>query len=159
MNAPDILFFGNNTIHGYIDDLSEAEWEAAGVCGWWSVKEIVAHLASFEHVLSEVIRTVEGDDAGPYMASFAKSGQEFNDIQVEERQSLSYQKVLAEYESQLDQNIELVKEMTPELCRLPGTLPWYGNQYSLDDFVVYTFYGHKREHGAQIGVYRDKIGR
>ena len=104
MNAPDILFFGNNTIHGYIDDLSEAEWEAAGVCGWWSVKEIVAHLASFEHVLSEVIRTVEGDDAGPYMASFAKSGQEFNDIQVEERQSLSYQKVLAEYESQLDQN-------------------------------------------------------
>ena len=89
MNAPDILYYGNTKIHEYIDELSEAECEAAGVCGWWSVKEIMA----------------------------------------------------------------------PDLCRLPGTLPWYGNRYSLDDFIVYTFYGHKREHGAQIGVYRDKIGR
>ena len=159
MNAPDILYYGNTKIHEYIDDLSGAEWEAAGVCGWWSVKEIMAHLASYEHVLSEVVRTVEGENAGPYMRSFAKSGQEFNDIQVENRQSLSYQEVVAEYESQLERNIALIKGMAPDLCRRPGTLPWYGKQYSLDDFIVYTFYGHKREHGAQIGVYRDKIGR
>ena len=32
----------------------------------------------------------------------------------------------------------------------PGTLPWYGDEYALDDFIVYTSYGHKREHGPQI---------
>ena len=159
MNAPDILFYASTKIHEYIDDLSEAEWEAAGVCGWWSVKEIMAHLTSFEHVLSEVVPIVEGGDDGPYMRAFAKSGQEFNDIQVEKRQSLNYREVLTEYESQLEKNMALLNKMDPSLCRLPGTLPWYGKQYSLDDFSVYTFYGHKREHGAQIGVYRDKIGR
>ena len=31
-----------------------------------------------------------------------------------------------------------------------GTIPWYGPQYSLDDMLVYTMYGHKREHGPQL---------
>jgi hypothetical protein len=43
--------------------------------------------------------------------------------------------------------------------RETGTLPWYGDEYALDDFVVYSFYGHKREHGAQINAFRDAIRR
>ena len=39
--------------------------------------------------------------------------------------------------------------------RQPGTLPWYGAEYAVDDLIVYTAYGHKREHSAQIAVYRD----
>ena len=38
-----------------------------------------------------------------------------------------------------------------------GTLPWYGAEYSLDDFIVYTYYGHKREHAAQIAAFRDHL--
>lgn len=159
MNASDILYYGNTKIHEYIDDLSTAEWEAAGVCGWWSVKEIMAHLASFEQVLTEVIGTVQGEEPGPYMREFARSGQNFNDIQVAKRQGMSHVEVMAEYEAQHEHNHVLAKNLPPDLCRQAGTLPWYGEKYSLDDFIVYTFYGHKREHGAQIGVYRDKIGR
>ncbi len=159
MNPSDILFYANTKMHDYIDELSEPEWEAAGVCGWWSVKEIMAHLASFEHVLSEVIHTVEGDEFGPYLRLLTRSGQEFNEVQVEKRGSASHLDILSEYEAQVKDNISLIKTLPPDLCRRPGTLPWYGLEYSLDDFIVYTFYGHKREHGAQIGVYRDKIGR
>jgi hypothetical protein len=39
----------------------------------------------------------------------------------------------------------------------PGTLPWYGPEYALDDFIVYSYYGHKREHSAQINVFRDQL--
>jgi hypothetical protein len=30
-------------------------------------------------------------------------------------------------------------------------------EYALDDFIVYQYYGHKREHCAQIAVFRDKL--
>jgi len=29
--------------------------------------------------------------------------------------------------------------------------------YALDDFIVYTNYGHKREHSAQIAAFRDGL--
>ena len=45
----------------------------------------------------------------------------------------------------------------PDTWRQNGTLPWYGAEYSLDDFIVYTFYGHKREHTAQINVFKDTL--
>ena len=38
-----------------------------------------------------------------------------------------------------------------------GTLPWYGMAYSLDDVLVYMYYGHKREHSAQIAAFRDRL--
>lgn len=53
----------------------------------------------------------------------------------------------------------LVAQIPAETARLTGTLPWYGAEYALDDFVVYTFYGHKREHSAQIAVFRDRSGQ
>jgi hypothetical protein len=33
----------------------------------------------------------------------------------------------------------------------------YGLEYALDDFIVYAYYGHKREHTAQIAVFRDTL--
>ncbi|GMQ78636.1 MAG: hypothetical protein BMS9Abin02_1160 [Anaerolineae bacterium] len=44
MSSSGVLKHANTKMHYYIDDLSEPEQEAAGVCGWWSVKEIMALL-------------------------------------------------------------------------------------------------------------------
>jgi len=46
-----------------------------------------------------------------------------------------------------------------DAMRQAGTLPWYGLEYALDDFLVYAFYGHKREHSAQIAAFRDRLER
>ena len=43
------------------------------------------------------------------------------------------------------------------LLREVGTLPWDGEDYALDDFLVYGYYGHKREHSAQIAAFRDRL--
>jgi hypothetical protein len=32
-------------------------------------------------------------------------------------------------------------------------------EYALDDYIVYAYYGHKREHSAQIAVFRDLVKR
>lgn len=36
-------------------------------------------------------------------------------------------------------------------------MPWYGDAYALDDLIVYMYYGHKREHNAQIAAFRDRF--
>ena len=38
-----------------------------------------------------------------------------------------------------------------------ATCPWYGGEYSLEDQLVYRYYGHQREHCAQVEVFRDRL--
>ena len=157
MNAKDILFYGNRTVLMTLQDVPDEEWETAGVCGIWSVKEIVAHLSSFECILIEVFETFLGKDPGPYMLSWNESGQNFNDVQVANRQAMSSLEVLDEYRNHHADTLNLVTQFSGEQLREVGTIPWYGPEYALDDLIVYAFYGHKREHCSQINVFKDKL--
>lgn len=53
MNASDILKYGQLTVLHTIEGFPEAEWDTPGACGVWSVKDIIAHLTSYEHVLAD----------------------------------------------------------------------------------------------------------
>ena len=63
----------------------------------------------------------------------------------------------AEYEEAHRTTLSLLAEIPMIERRRNGALPWYGAEYDLEDFIVYTFYGHKREHAAQIAFYRDLL--
>jgi hypothetical protein len=168
MNASDILKYGHRTVLRSIEGLPEREWQTGGVCGVWSVKDIIAHLASYELVLEEVLRSFgpgpampsqsTGASATPMLDAFVAPGGRFNDDQVALRSSHSHDAVLAEYIGAYERVAALVAQLPAETLRQAGTLPWYGLEYALDDFLVYTFYGHKREHCAQIAVFRDRVG-
>jgi hypothetical protein len=163
MNANDVLKYGHGTVMQAIDGLEAAEWETGGVCGVWSVKQIIAHLASYELVLAEVLASFHsgqssvspGASTTPMLNAFVN--QEFNDTQVALRQNQTPGEVLAEYSSAYEQVAALAAQLSGETFRQAGTLPWYGLEYALDDFIVYAFYGHKREHCAQIAVFRDRL--
>jgi uncharacterized damage-inducible protein DinB len=157
MNAKDILMYGNRTVLMTLKDVPDEEWETKGVCGIWSVKEIVAHLSSFEYILVEVLNTFLGGKPGPHMISWGESGQKFNEVQVAKRQSMSAEEVMEEYERIQGHTMDLIARIPVETLRRAGTIPWYGPEYALDDLIVYAFYGHKREHCSQINVFKDKI--
>jgi hypothetical protein len=160
MNAHDVLKYGNLTLLKTIEGLPEADWMAGGVCGWWSVKDIVAHLTSFEHVLVEVLSFFLGGGPTPTLDQYTSlNGDQFNQVQVSLRQDKSPAEVLSEYHDRQACTMTLVARIPPETLRLPGTIPWYGMEYSLDDFITYAYYGHKREHSAQIASFRDQIKR
>ncbi len=53
--------------------------------------------------------------------------------------------------------MSLLVDIPSETFRQTGTLPWFGREYALDDVLVYMYYGHKREHSAQIAVFRDQF--
>jgi hypothetical protein len=157
MNVLDILKYGNLTLLKSLDGLPEENWAVGGVCGWWSVKDIMAHLASYELMLAEALDTFTGAEFGPTMSEMAQMGGEWNDTQVERRKDKTVDEVLAEYKQVHARVMELATQIPGERYRENGAIPWYGPDYCLDDFIVYTSYGHKREHSAQIMVYRDQI--
>lgn len=158
MNTMNVLRYGHETVVQAVDGLPQEAWETPHVCGVWSVKEIVAHLASFEQMLIDVLRSLMGETETPTLDRFKAGIQAFNDAEVARRADKSAADVWAEYESAYREAAALMAEIPVEGRRVDGSLPWYGADYSLEDFIVYTFYGHKREHCAQIGVFRERMG-
>lgn len=159
MNAVDILQYGHQTVVEAVAGLPATDWQQPGVVGVWSTADLIAHLASFEDVLGDVLGALnrEGQaasDSSPLLARFAADPQRFNDEEVARRQSLTVEEVWAAYEAAHEHNVTLLTALPMKARRQKGTLPWYGREYDLEDFLVYTFYGHKREHAAQIGVFR-----
>jgi|SRR6266436_738668 hypothetical protein len=157
MNAVDILKYGHLTVLQTLEGFPESAWDTPGACGAWSVKDIVAHLASYEQVLVDVLTTFGGSDPTPVLNRFLEQGSQFNDTEVNSRKGKTMKEVLGEYNDTHAQVMSMVAQLPSETLRQNGTLPWYGAVYALDDFLVYAYYGHKREHSAQIAAFRDRL--
>lgn len=155
MNATDILKYGQLTVLQTIDGFPESDWETPGACGYWSVKDILAHLASYERVLVDILASFTAGSPTPALDAFLEQGAQFNDSEVDRRKDNSIRDVLAEFNDTHAQVMFLIAGIAPAKLRETGILPWYGTAYSLDDVLVYMYYGHKREHSAQIAAFKD----
>lgn len=157
MNPADILKYGHKTVQDTLKGITLEEMEIGDVCGVWSTRDIMAHLASYELYLDGVMGTFLGEPPTPTLIQMGELRGRFNDTQVEMRKSKSTQEVLDEYVTATERNLSRVPLILPDVWRQVGTLPWYGPEYALDDFIVYSFYGHKREHSAQINIFKDTL--
>lgn len=157
MNTSDVLEYGHQTVLKEVEGLSEEDWYTPDVCGWWSIKEIIAHLASFEHLLVDVLNSLLDDGPTPTLDKYRQGIEQFNDAEVMKRRDRTVSEVWTEYKDTYAQAAWLLTQIPDEVRQLNGALPWYGPEYDLDDFIVYTFYGHKREHSAQIALFRDQL--
>lgn len=154
MNAHDILYYGNRTLLSSIECIPPSERNAPGVVGWWSAREAMAHLAIFEAGLVQVLDAFQG---GPPPTLLANMDSSKNDELVAQKKNFTFDELLAEYQAANTRVLELVKTIPPERLRQVGAIPWYGAEYSLDDFLVYTYYGHKRERAARFEAFSDRF--
>ena len=120
MHALDVLKYGNLTLLRSVHKLPEADWRTPNVCGYWSVKDIIAHLASFEHALIDVLGVARGEPMGPTLAAMMRDGQAFNDTEVPARAALSPAETLAEYEATHARVMELAAALPAECFRDDG---------------------------------------
>jgi hypothetical protein len=157
MNLEDVLKYGHLTVVNSIDGLTEEQALVGGVCGWWSTRHIMAHLASHELVLGDVLDQLLGATDTPHLANYLAQGLAFNDIEVDKRDGMTFAALVQEYTQASERVRDLAARVPLALRRQAGTLPWYGDEYDLEDLVAYSNYGHKREHCAQIAVYRDTL--
>lgn len=157
MNALDMLKYGDRTLMNAVKDLPEDDWEIPTALGYWSVKNIIAHMTSFEIFLEQVLNTFLGAESIPLLAEMKQYGDGWNDEQANCRQAYSVADQLGEYHQVHERVIDLAAQIPPETYRRNGTIPWYGEEYCLDDFIVYINYAHKREHSGHIDVFRDTL--
>jgi len=157
MNTVDIMRNGHRTVLDAVDGLAASRWQTPGVCGKWTVKELIAHLASYEWVLVEALDDlVNGGAATPTLDRLCDGPASFNEVEVTKRGDDSVDEVLAEYKNAYEEVMALAAHVPAGAWTKDGVLPWYGDAYDLDDFIAYSFYGHKREHCAQIAAFRDR---
>ena len=159
MNTTDVLRYGHLTLLGTLEPVPESMLTMPGACGTWSIRDIVAHLASYEIVLLDILGSMNGAIATPALDNYREQGPEFNDLEVTARAYLGMEALLVELNDAHVLSLELSSQIAPEMSRQPGTLPWYGDGYALDDLITYMYYGHKREHSAQIEAFRDRLSR
>ena len=126
-------------------------------CGIWTVRDVIGHLTTFKHLTENVISTFIGNTNTPYLDLMLKLGPDkFGEAQVATRRGFTYEVNLEEYEASHRRIIALLSQIPETEIRRPGTLPWYGNQYGLDDFILYTDFGHQIEHASQLALLRDQ---
>ena len=97
MNAVAILKYGQQTVLQTLEGFPETAVETPGACGVWSVKDILAHLASYEQVLVDVLSTFVSRQPTPYLNKFTEPGGQFNDTEVDLRKARTMQEVLDEF--------------------------------------------------------------
>ncbi len=154
MNANDVLRYGHLTVLATLDLLPADQADTPGVCGVWSAKDVVAHLASYELVLVDLLQAFVAGGQREFVNPMDAA---FNDEQVAQRRQLSMAAARDEYERAYGRVGELIRQIPVEQRRQAGELPWYGAEYDLEDYLVYSFYGHKREHSAQIAAFCDTL--
>src|SRR5258707_13887414 len=125
MNARDILKYGQATALQAIDGFPETAWETPGACGVWSVKDIIAHLASYEEVLVDVLSGFIGRHPTPHLDKFSELGGQFNDTGVERRKGGTGRGGLDEVNDAHAQGMSLGGGICPERFRHVGRVPWY----------------------------------
>lgn len=158
MHTPDVLKYGDRFLKRSIEWITEDIWTVPGACGIWAPKDILAHLASYELLLADVLRSLDQDVVGDTLAQMWEQGSQFNDVQVSTRKGHRVEDVLAEYERAHLECLSLALGLEKGVLTRTGALPWYGEEYDLEDYIVYSSYGHKREHGAQMNLFRDRMG-
>jgi Mycothiol maleylpyruvate isomerase N-terminal domain len=155
VNPIDVLRYGQRDIDGLIDRLQPGDWTAIAL-GVWSTKDLVGHLGVFEVRFADVLAWFVGD-AGVSGLMSADTAT-FNDDQAAIRHDWPVDRIVTEYRDAVVRVMTLAARVPSERWTEVGTIPWYGPAYAMDDLLVYSMYGHKREHQPQLEAILDRPG-
>ncbi len=159
MHIVDIFENGHNTLMNTLDRLTVEDTAIPNVCGEWSIKDILIHLTSFERILGDLLLALQGKAKDTERLHAFIYDADFNDVVVRDNRYKTYNMVLAEYIQAHQRVSDILVQFPDELRLMSGLIAWYGAEYDLDDFIAYTYYGHKVEHCAQIATYKDSIAQ
>ena len=161
MNTLDLLENGHVTVVDAVEGLTEVDWGTPGACGHWSIKDIMAHLASYEQVLVDLLnKLLDPAIATPTLDQYSEDYYiQFNSTEVASRQHKTASEIMAEYETAQANTLHLLSQIPRHDRQEKGIHPWPGSPYDLEDFIIYSIYGHKQTHCAQITAFRKQLDR
>lgn len=156
MNAKAIILYGNKSFLKALDSVEVAVADKPGACGEWSIKDVLAHVTKYEELFIEIFQgQIDGGKTVPTLVRIGNDHGKYNQMGIDEGKKKTFEELKSLYLNRFEEASELLKKLSPAHLRKVGTIPWYGNEYAIDDLIVYLNYGHKREHGAQIALFKE----
>ncbi len=155
MNPIEVLENNHQLVIKTVEDLPESAWEVPGVCGEWSVKDVIAHLAAYELALIDMLKTFQGEQPSPYVLRMIDNFEAFNADTMKSRRYGTAQQVLNDYQEAQIQSSSLLEQIPLEKVEQKGTMPWYRPERSLAD-AIYNLSQHARAHCEEIARWREK---
>ena len=153
MNPHDVLRYGDRSFRDAIAGLEPSDWTRI-VAGVWTPKDVVGHVSAIHWLGVSALADLAGEEAPPAPHELADDV-DFNMGQAALRASWPVERVVEEYNSVHAELRRLAALIDGEAWRRVGTIPWYGPDYSLEDYLVYRVYGHIREHATHLGMATD----
>lgn len=138
-----------------VDNLPELEWDMPMSEGGWTVKDTIAHLASYTYVLADMCHVVLKDSKPTsYITQYIQQGTEFNQTQVAARSNHTAQQVINEFEEVQAEVVGLLASIPVEKINEKGTLD-ARSERSLSDSVK-GLTGHIQRHCDEITAFRNR---
>jgi hypothetical protein len=157
MDLKVLLGYAHGMVTRSIEGVEEYNRTEELACGVWSVRDVIGHLCTFKLYTGDVISTFTGNTDTPYLDLMRRQGENFGEAQVASRKYYSYEENLLEYNIAHARMMALLARIPEATLGRAGTLPWYGLEYALDDFIFYTDFGHQIEHASQLALLRDRV--
>jgi hypothetical protein len=142
-----------------VEGLPILGWHIPGVYGDWSVKDIFAHFISCEYVMLDIMAAAQGETRTPTLDRWLKNRERYDAVGIARRRNQTIEAVLDEYNDVHLETINQLIRMPDDLLRQNGTLPWYGEEYDLEQLITYVFHHHKRDVSEHIAAFRDSMLR
>jgi hypothetical protein len=161
MNAKDILHDAHQALLVALEGISDQDTENHPVIETRNLRDVVGHLAAYEHLLEEVIASQmlkTRAEETPHLDKFLEmTREEFNKFHYDEHKFRPYSEVLTDLNSSHEHLMKSFYLLTERMLTDTGTLHWYGKQYSLLDFIMNVIVEHMREHTAQITAFKHHL--
>lgn len=137
---------GHAMVGQLLHDLEATHCESSEVYPTWTIKELLAHLAGWDDACIASLRAFAAGDVPATPAS--RGIDPYNESTVHEREALSLEQVIREWEFSRAEFITAIRELPDEKVNEPFVLPW-GSKGTLAR-MVHVFAEHDEEHAVEI---------
>lgn len=140
-----------------VENLEPVEWDIPNVCGPWTVKDIMAHLTFYQHVLADALHSLLGKEPTPSLSKWLSTNQdELNQAEVEAQGGKTAQQVMQDLDETQAQVLSLLKQIPTDVLDQKGRLADFGQAWTertLNDLIL-GIARHTRKHCEQIQAFR-----
>jgi uncharacterized protein (TIGR03083 family) len=135
--------------------LDETQLLAAGACGTWSIKDVLAHLTACEaELVAGLSKARRGQSPGQVLYTGAEIQAQNEKWQAESRDR-PLDLVLAGFRDTRRQLVRQLESLSDQDLNAPR--PWYQNR-TIADWVQDELVAHDREHAVDLAEWRRRRG-
>jgi uncharacterized protein (TIGR03083 family) len=137
------------------EGLSEADMLRGGVCGEWSVRDLLAHLAAWDRSTTDMYRSMLMGERPPFLDLDDAGIERFNAQSHEETANASLDEVIAELHASREEMLQLLREVDNEKLFAPAP----GDEHSELAIAacIRVTVDHDEEHAEMIEMWREDM--